>query len=412
MTTAQIPADALERAGLSPAAVAEWAASAPGPGLSFRAAADAVGVFLDPGHESDPAPARPGPGHADERAARAAIAETMNEARETFLRAHAEDLYDALTDRCTKPLRLAELLRDAAVAVPGLVPTSAQLDAERTRMLPDKEGIELAQGLLVGYVLAVPRTGRHLITAMLRPVPEAFERLGELRARGTVDLGPVRVTRRGRAGLLELVNPRHLNAEDDVTLAPTECAVDMILLDPDIEVGVIRGGPVDHPRYPGTRVFGSGLNLTRLYHGRIDFLFFLERDLGYVHKIYRGITGARGARTRGRRSGPRRSCGSPRWSAWRSAAPASCCTWSTTSSPPAGRGCSCRPARRGSSRARPTCGSPGSSATAPPGRRSCPAGSGSRASRTPRCSAMRWWNPARWTGRSRPGSTRSPTRGW
>src|SRR5262249_53585437 len=59
--------------------------------------------------------------------------------------------------------------------------------------------------------------------------------------------------------------------------------------------GVIRGGRVDHPRYPGTRVFGSGLNLTRLYHGRIDFLFFLERDLGYVHKIYRGITGVQGA---------------------------------------------------------------------------------------------------------------------
>jgi (3,5-dihydroxyphenyl)acetyl-CoA 1,2-dioxygenase len=292
MTTAQIPDDALERAGLSPAAVAGWAASAPGPGLSFRATANAVGVFLTRGHELTRRLPGPAQGTADERAARAAIAETMNEARETFLRAHAEDLYDALTDRCTKPLRLAELLRDAAAAVPGLVPTSAQLDAERTRMLPEKEGIELAQGLLVGYVLAVPRTGRHLITAMLRPVPGAFERLGELRARGTVDLGPVRVTRRGRAGLLELVNPRHLNAEDDVTLAPTECAVDMILLDPDIEVGVIRGGPVDHPRYPGTRVFGSGLNLTRLYHGRIDFLFFLERDLGYVHKIYRGITGA------------------------------------------------------------------------------------------------------------------------
>ena len=185
MTTAQIPADALERAGLSPAAVAEWAASAPGPGLSFRAAADAVGVFLTRGHELTRRLPGPAQGTADERAARAAIAETMNEARETFLHAHAEDLYDALTDRCTKPLRLAELLRDAAAAVPGLVPTSAQLDAERTRMLPDKEGIELAQGLLVGYVLAVPRTGRHLITAMLRPVPEAFERLGELRARGT-----------------------------------------------------------------------------------------------------------------------------------------------------------------------------------------------------------------------------------
>jgi thioesterase DpgC len=36
-------------------------------------------------------------------------------------------------------------------------------------------------------------------------------------------------------------------------------------------------------------VFGAGLNLTRLYHGQIDFLFFLLRDLGYVNKIYRGI---------------------------------------------------------------------------------------------------------------------------
>jgi thioesterase DpgC len=110
-----------------------------------------------------------------------------------------------------------------------------------------------------------------------------------MRARGTVDLGPVRVTRRGRAGLLELSNPRHLNAEDDVTLGPTECGIDLILLDPEIEIGVLRGGVVDHPRYPGTRVFGAGLNLTRLYHGRIDFLFYLVRDLGYVNKIYRGI---------------------------------------------------------------------------------------------------------------------------
>ena len=170
------------------------------------------------------------------------------------------------------------------------MPSAADLDAERARPLPEKDGIELAQGLLAAQVLAVPQAGLHLLDAMLRPTPEALERLGELRASGTVDLGPVRVTRRGRAGLLELSNPRHLNAEDDLTLGPTECAVHLILLDPDIEVGVIRGGVVDHPRYQGTRVFGSGLNLTRLYHGHIDFLFYLLRDLGYVHKIYRGIT--------------------------------------------------------------------------------------------------------------------------
>ena len=30
---------------------------------------------------------------------------------------------------------------------------------------------------------------------------------------------------------------------------------------------MLRGGPVEHPRYSGRRVFGAGLNLTRLYHG-------------------------------------------------------------------------------------------------------------------------------------------------
>ena len=52
---------------------------------------------------------------------------------------------------------------------------------------------------------------------------------------------------------------------------------------------MFRGGPVDHPRYAGERVFGTGINLTHLYYGRIDFLFYLVRDLGYVNKIYRGL---------------------------------------------------------------------------------------------------------------------------
>jgi (3,5-dihydroxyphenyl)acetyl-CoA 1,2-dioxygenase len=298
VTAVRFPTALLERAGLPASDVADWAASAPAaapepeqvPGGSFRAAADAVVAFLAGGQALAgrlPETPRCTP---DERAARRAITGAMDDARDRFLRAYAADVYDALTDRCTRPLRVEELLQRAAAAFPGLVPAPADMAAERGRMLADKHGIEFAQGLLVGHVLALPRAGRHLIGAMLRPVPEAFEHLAELRATGVVDLGPVRVTRRGRAGVLELRNPKHLNAEDDLTLGLTECAVDMILLDPGIEVGVIRGGAVEHPRYPGERVFGSGINLTRLYHGRIDFLFYLVRDLGYVNKIYRGIT--------------------------------------------------------------------------------------------------------------------------
>ncbi|HEY6278369.1 MAG TPA: enoyl-CoA hydratase-related protein [Streptosporangiaceae bacterium] len=292
MTTPPWPADVLERAGLPAGEVAAWAAAAPEPDGNggFPAAAASVSRFLARGlalRQRLPAPAR---GTAGEQAARDVIGTVLHDARNAFLRSHAADLYDLLTSGYARPVRVGELLAEAAARVPGLVPTAAELAAERTRALRDKEGIELAQGLLVAHILARPGPGRHLIGAMLRPLPEAIDRLPGFRATGTADLGPVLLTRHGRAGLLELRNPRHLNAEDDLTLGPTECAVDLILLDPGIEVGVIRGGVVDHPRYPGVRVFGAGLNLTRLYHGRLGYLFYLDRDLGYVHKIFRGLT--------------------------------------------------------------------------------------------------------------------------
>ena len=200
-----------------------------------------------------------------------------------------EQLYDELTDKCTRPVRLDELVYEAAERVPGLVPTRAEMEPERARKLADKEGLELAQGLLIAEFLQVPRTGRHLVESMLHPTQLALDHLDELRANGTVDLGHARVSRHGRAGVLELCNPRHLNAEDGNTLDETEAAVDLVLLDPEIEVGVFRGGVVDHPRYAGERIFGSGINLTHLYLGRIDFLFYVVRDLGYVNKIYRGV---------------------------------------------------------------------------------------------------------------------------
>jgi (3,5-dihydroxyphenyl)acetyl-CoA 1,2-dioxygenase len=86
-------------------------------------------------------------------------------------------------------------------------------------------------------------------------------------------------------------NPRHLNAEDDTTLAATEVAVDLVLLDPEVEICVLRGGVVHHPRYAGRRILGAGINLTHLYRGLISYLFYVVRDLGYVNKIYRGLSG-------------------------------------------------------------------------------------------------------------------------
>jgi len=219
------------------------------------------------------------------------ISEWTDEGREDFLREHVNDLYDELTEGMTKPLRDQELCFAAAERYPGLTPTRVEMAAESERKLAEKEGLEIAQGLFLSHVLGSPRAGSHLVHTMLRPTDEAIERLEDFRASGVADLGGAEVRRRGRAGFLELRNPRHLNAEDDTTIGSCEVGVDLILLDPEIEVGVMRGGVVDHPRYAGARIFGSGLNLTRLYLGRLPFLFFLTRDLGYVNKIYRGLSG-------------------------------------------------------------------------------------------------------------------------
>jgi thioesterase DpgC len=214
-----------------------------------------------------------------------------DERRDQFLRANVEAIYDELTDGMTRPLRDQELLAAAAERYPGLVPSAAEMAAESERKLAEKQGLEIAQGLFLSHVLASPRAGSHLVWAMLRPTAEALDRLDDFRATGLADLGTVEVRREGSVGHLELRNPRHLNAEDDTTIGPCEVAVDLILLDPEIELGVMRGGVIEHPRYEGSRIFGSGLNLTRLYLGQLAFIFFITRDLGYVNKIYRGLSG-------------------------------------------------------------------------------------------------------------------------
>jgi thioesterase DpgC len=280
----------LEAAGLSPSEIAEWVTSAPGDGNGFDADACASSEFLLRGEELlARLPARRGRNDAEERAA-AELKGVLDRGRSAFLRAHADDLYAALTDDLRKAVRDEDLVYAAAELVPGLVPTREAMAAERARALPEKEGIEIAQGLFFSFVLASPRSGAHLVWSMLRPTEEALERLESFRASGVADLGGTYLERRGRAAYLEIRNDRYLNAEDCETLPTTEVAVDLALLDPDVDLGVIRGAVVSHPRYAGRRVFGAGVNLTHLYHGRVDYLFFVTRDLGYVNKLFRGLS--------------------------------------------------------------------------------------------------------------------------
>jgi (3,5-dihydroxyphenyl)acetyl-CoA 1,2-dioxygenase len=287
--------DLLQASGLSEADVASWAQATPGgrgapADEGFRAEARASTAFLVQGEDLvarlPPRPKR------DEReqAAATAIIGALHDERERFLRAHAQRVYEDLTDDLRRQVRVEDLLERASERYPGLTPTQEAVDRERERLQGEKDGVEIAQGLFVAHVLDQSRAGRHLVWSMLRPTTAALERLDEFAATGEVDLGRVHVRREGRAGILELRNPRHLNAEDDSTVEPTETGVDLILLDPSIEIGVMRGGVIEHPRYAGRRIFGSGINLTHLYRGQIAYLFYVVRDLGFVHKIYRGLS--------------------------------------------------------------------------------------------------------------------------
>ncbi|HWQ37358.1 MAG TPA: enoyl-CoA hydratase/isomerase family protein [Burkholderiales bacterium] len=226
---------------------------------------------------------------AQEAEAAEELKRAAREARKRFALAHARTIYDRLTDGRSRFVRVQRLVYDAAALVPGLVPAREEVEKESALPLRDKEGHEIDQGILVWAILADPVAGRHLCHAMLLPRPEALERLSELRKTGRIDLGPAQVRREGKASVVTLKNPRYLNAEDNTTIDHTEIAVDLAILDPATEIAVLRGDVVQTGKYQDRRVLGSGINLTHLYRGRIPYIWYLQRELGFVHKFFRGL---------------------------------------------------------------------------------------------------------------------------
>ena len=124
---------------------------------------------------------------------------------------------------------------------------------------------------------------------MLLPRTESLARLEEFTARGAIDLGTASVMRQGKAATVLMHNPRYLNAEDEATLQQMEICVDLATLDPKSELCVLRGDVVDNPKYAGKRVFCTGINLTHIYHGKISYLWFVTREMGFVNKMMRGL---------------------------------------------------------------------------------------------------------------------------
>jgi len=198
-------------------------------------------------------------------------------------------IYERLTERRTKFLRVDELCQRAAESFPGMLPATKDLAAEARLAQKDKKGLEKQQGAFLAALLGDEACGTHLCHAMLLPHPASLDRLRQYEKQGTLDLGGARVERVGRASIVTMTNPRFLNAEDESTLEPLETAIDVALLDSQSEICVLRGGAVEHPRYAGKRLFGAGINLTHLYQGKIRYLWYILRDLGLVNKIYRGL---------------------------------------------------------------------------------------------------------------------------
>lgn len=225
-----------------------------------------------------------------ERAGAGTATEVMRSLRHQFMDAHADEVYDLLTAGRTRHLSIADLVEAATAEFSGLLPSAEQLASDRSLPQAEKTGHEIDQGIFLRAVLGSPRSGPHLLDAMLRPTPRALELRPTYMRTGVLELDSVRIERRDGTAHLTMCRDDCLNAEDERQVEDMETAVDLALLDPSVEVCLLRGGTMSHPRYRGKRVFSAGINLKSLHAGRISLVgFLLRRELGYLQKIVRGV---------------------------------------------------------------------------------------------------------------------------
>jgi thioesterase DpgC len=137
----------LRAAGLPEALISEWQAAEPEVTGDLGQDRRSHGEFW---RRSDALLARL-PRKAARAAAEAATADAIHaqarEARERFLRRHAEAVYAELTRGLSRFVRVEELVLAAAEAFPGLTPTRQQIAAEAGLLQRDKDGLEIDQGI-------------------------------------------------------------------------------------------------------------------------------------------------------------------------------------------------------------------------------------------------------------------------
>ena len=263
----------LEQAGLGRSDVEGWVAARPvatgdldGDRRVFGAYWSLSAALLDR------LPVKPGRS-VSEQAAAEVVLEASRASREAFLAVHVERVHASLTDGRRRFVRVDDLVSDAALAFPGLVPSAATLDAEAPRMLAHTDGHEVDQGLFLAHVLANVPSGMHLCHAMLLPHPRSAALVETFARTGHLDLGATVIERQGASAIMTFVNPDYLNAEDAQTVEAQELGVDICSFDAGSEVAVMRGSRIPSGKYAGRRVFSAGINLTHLYHGKIPFIW-------------------------------------------------------------------------------------------------------------------------------------------
>ena len=209
--------------------------------------------------------------------------------REEFLTRHVSELYSRLTMNQTRFLKVEDLVYEAAKIVHGLTPSRSEVEADSLLAKTDKEGTEYDQGIFLSHVLANESAGLHLCQAMLLPRPDSMEKKAYLEKHSHMDLGLASVETTGNVSWVTMQNPQFLNAEDDFTVDAVEAAVDLALLDDRSTVVVLRGGYNDHSKYKGRRTFCSGLNVSHLEQGKISYLWYVKREMGFINKMFRGL---------------------------------------------------------------------------------------------------------------------------
>src|SRR5262245_42927646 len=141
--TQQSRTSILAAAGLSVDAAAAWNDAAPATTTTFASDRHAYSDFWLKSARliaGLPAVARR---NETEHASDTVILETARGARTRFLNAHVEAIYDILTDRLSRRLRVQRLVAAAADVVPGLVPGPQEIAAEDGRLQRDRSGAEI-----------------------------------------------------------------------------------------------------------------------------------------------------------------------------------------------------------------------------------------------------------------------------